>query len=102
MNIRQDMRRLTELRMLVLLTMEQERTWVQCLHEKDDQWVPEPDDEDFEIAAKHCFVTGISKHGVRSPDVYKLRPVRHGIEDCRINNDQGAWELPMHPACFEM
>lgn len=70
----------------VSLTITQERTWMQCLHAKDDQWSPESGDEDFEIAAKHCFVTGISKQGVSEFDVEGIRPVKHGIENCAIYN----------------
>jgi hypothetical protein len=56
------------------------------LYKKDDQWEPEPGDEDHEITAKHCFVTGISKEGVGEFDVEALQPVKHGVRNCMVNN----------------
>jgi hypothetical protein len=56
------------------------------LYKKDDQWVPEPGDEDSEIATKHCFVTGISKEGVGEFDAEGFQPVKHGVQNCMINN----------------
>lgn len=70
------------------LTFEQECTWNQCLYAKDDHWAPEPGDEDFEIAAKHCFVTGISKHGTDEFDAIDFQPIKHGVDYCMINNVQ--------------
>jgi hypothetical protein len=93
---------------------------------KDDQWVPEPGDEDFEIQAKHCFVTGISKEGADMVSATGFEPVKHGIENSLFNsfevdtvsigkparNSQESkltmseqdepWGLPMHPSCFVM
>lgn len=75
-----------DLRGTVSLTANQERTWIQCLYRKDDQWVPEPGDEDFEIAAKHCFVTGTSKEGVSEFDAEGFHPVKHSVQNCKMNN----------------
>jgi hypothetical protein len=67
--------------------MQQERTWIQCLHFKGRRWVAEHDDEDYEIDAKECFVTGIGKEGVGGANVFGFQPVRHGITRCPIAND---------------
>lgn len=112
-----------------LLTTRQERTWIQCLHAKSEGWEPESGDEDYEIDAKDCFVTGISKEGVDEFDATGFQPVKHGVKDCMINNiddehpvsgsliakarpsvrlityieqQDESWGLPMHPTCFEM
>ena len=66
----------------------QERTWIQCLHKKDDTWVPEAHDEDFEVDAKHCFVTGIGRKGVDEFDAEGFQPVKHGVENCFINSSE--------------
>lgn len=99
---------------------------MQCLHRKDADWVPEPDDEPFETAARFCFVTGISKAGVGEWEADGFEPMRHGVYECDISeiNDpevgvylhtfgksQGISDkvqqdephaLPMHPTCFQM
>jgi hypothetical protein len=71
------------------LTVQQERTWIQCLHFKEAGWVAEPDDEDYEIDARKCFVTGIGKEGVLDFSAYGFQPVRHGVWRCRITNEGG-------------
>lgn len=65
--------------------MEQERTWIQCLYPKGNDWAVEADDEDFEIDAKDCFVTGVSKSGVHEFEADGFQPVRHGVDKCLIN-----------------
>ncbi|KAI7480485.1 calcium ATPase [Hortaea werneckii] len=88
----------------------------QCLAEKRDDWRPEPGDRDFELKAEHCFLTGISKGGVWELDVTGLAPVRHGVSETDIENDNPAeirseqfgldtgelCALPMHPRYFEL
>ena len=48
----------------------QERTWIQFLHKKDDQ----AHDKHFEISAKHCFVTGVGRKGVDQFDAEGFSP----------------------------
>lgn len=103
---------------------------IQCLVAKGQGWEPEPGDEDFEVDAKHCFVTGIAGK-IDEFDAYGFQPVKHGVEDSMINTTddddtvspglaaRGSWNekcspadmvvhqdepwgLPMHPACFQM
>jgi hypothetical protein len=71
------------------LTHEQERTWIQCLHPKEAGWVAEPDDENYEIDAKLCFVTGIGKEGVGEYSARGFQPVKHGVTECHITNQGG-------------
>lgn len=58
----------------------------QCLAEKRAGWQAEPGDQDFELEAEHCFLTGISKGGVYEFDVTGLEPVRHGVSETGIVN----------------
>ena len=40
------------------------------------------------MAAKHCFLTGTSLHGVDDPEVDGLLPVKHGLAGTiPISND---------------
>ena len=58
---------------------------VQCLVKKDADWIPEEDDQDFELEGDY-FLTGI---GDGSPDVAPLEdiePVRHGVSRIYIAN----------------
>ena len=58
---------------------------VQCLVEKDADWMPEDDDQDFELEG-HYFLSGI---GDGAPDISILdviKPVRHGAESIYISN----------------
>lgn len=59
---------------------------MQCLARKSEDWQPEADDEDFETAAKLCFVTGISQGPPDEWNVDGLRPVRHGVDETIISN----------------
>ncbi|KAK5113899.1 hypothetical protein LTR85_010432 [Meristemomyces frigidus] len=90
----------------------------QCLAAKVPEWQPEPDDEDFETEAKHCFLTGVSRGGVDEWDVTSLKPARHGFEGMIDNHSQKDVRafpilnmpldieeksaLPMHPKCFDL
>ena len=87
-------------------------------------WRPEEDDEDFEIEAKCCFITGVSEGPPSEFDIDGLNPVRHGVAEAMINNGEMLVSLadfwtsnapflpiklqidectvPMHPACFSM
>ncbi|TKA50547.1 hypothetical protein B0A55_12851, partial [Friedmanniomyces simplex] len=58
----------------------------QCLAAKLEDWAPEPGDSDFEVEAKHCFLTGISSTSPDEFDVHGLVPVRHGIGETMIEN----------------
>ncbi|KAI7418827.1 calcium ATPase, partial [Hortaea werneckii] len=58
----------------------------QCLAEKRAGWRAEPDDQDFELEAEHCFLTGVSKGGVYKFDATGLEPVRHGVSETSIVN----------------
>ena len=58
---------------------------VQCLVKKEADWMPEDDDEDFEVEGSY-FLTGI---GDGSPDEAPLEdidPVRHDVSDILITN----------------
>ena len=58
---------------------------VQCLVTKDVNWVPEDDDQDFEVEVG-LFLTGI---GDGSPDevlLEDIEPVTHGIDNLLLDN----------------
>ena len=59
----------------------------QCLAEKRDGWIPEPGDQDFELEAEHCFLTGIGKGSLHKSTLVRLEPVRHGVSKTVIEND---------------
>ncbi|CAJ2505972.1 Uu.00g001020.m01.CDS01 [Anthostomella pinea] len=87
----------------------QERLQCQCLAPKQEGWQPEPGDEEFEIEAQHCWLTGISKQGTIEFEVEGLEPVRHGLGSTEIDNSSregtsldGDYALPIHPHCFVM
>ena len=61
------------------------QTKIQCLVAKEQGWRPEPGDEDFEVDAKECFVTGIAGR-VDEFDAYGFNPVKHGVENSLINS----------------
>lgn len=58
---------------------------VQCLLWKNPLWVPEEDDDDFEIDS-HCFLTAPSIASPYEWDIGPLEKVRHGVSDCSISN----------------
>ena len=60
-------------------------TQVQCLLWKNPAWVPEEDDEDFELAS-HCFLTAPSIEAPDEWDSGPLEKVRHGVSECSISN----------------
>jgi hypothetical protein len=53
---------------------------------KDAGWTVEPGDEQFEGAAKHCFITGTSKSRPHEFHVTDLDPIKHGVTERMINN----------------
>ena len=53
---------------------------------KTPDWSPEPDDEDFVINSRRCFLTGISEGPPDEFEVFNLTPVRHGVKDTTIQN----------------
>ena len=58
---------------------------VQCILKKGKDWLPEPDDQDFELESDY-FLTGV---GDGSPDEAPLRdikPERHGVGEVMIDN----------------
>lgn len=59
---------------------------LQCLLPKPPDWQPEDGDEDYEIDATKCFVSGISTRGPYEFDVADLMPVKHGISEAMISN----------------
>ena len=83
---------------------------MQCLCQKGKNWTSEAGDEDFELQAKHCFVSGISKSGVYEFDAANFQPARHGIgeENIMINNltdiddEDSLSAMPLHPGCWQM
>jgi len=70
-------------------------TTVQCLVRKNDNWTPEPDDEDFELQSDF-FLSGLSDHmpsrDMRSPTV---TPARHGLAE--PNADTCVWDVGASP-----
>ena len=59
---------------------------MQCLMDKDEDWTPEADDEDFELQSKRCFLSGISRGPPDEFDIDDLEPARHGVKTTLINN----------------
>lgn len=54
---------------------------MQCLHRKGENWRPEPGDREESIAAKHCYVTGITKGRDYEGDVsFKGVKRTHGMQ----------------------
>lgn len=58
---------------------------VQCLVWKRPEWVPEDDDEDFELDSR-CFLTAPSITAPDERDTGPLQKVRHGVSHHGINN----------------
>ncbi|MCJ1421091.1 hypothetical protein MMC32_007453 [Xylographa parallela] len=81
---------------------------IQCLVQKETDWQPQPDDQDFELESDY-FLTGV---GCSPPDRVPLnlsKTARHNtdnfylfnlVDDNSVNYDTIA--LPFHPACFEI
>lgn len=68
------------------VTMMQGCNQVQCLARKRGGWRPETDDEDFELDAKICFLTGVSTSPPNEWEVEEFQPVRHGVNGAVICN----------------
>ena len=60
---------------------------VQCIMYKPEDWSPESDDEDFVLESQQCFVSGISRGPPDEFDVFDLTPIRHGVRNTMIDND---------------
>ena len=58
---------------------------IQCLIKKDANWMPEDDDQDFELEGDY-FVSGIGDGSAVITVVEDIKPVRHGIEHIYIDN----------------
>jgi hypothetical protein len=58
---------------------------VQCLAEKDEDWKPEEDDEEFEIESNY-FLTGLGEGSPDEAPLDNISPPRHGVSDILINN----------------
>ncbi|ETS87757.1 hypothetical protein PFICI_01585 [Pestalotiopsis fici W106-1] len=81
---------------------------VQCFVAKSDNWVPEPDDQKFEISGRF-FLSGLGYQWARQGNWRaSVCPPRHDIEDVKaINNfhmseGPGVPCLPFHPTCLEV
>jgi len=74
---------------------------------KDDDWSPEPGDEPFVVESKGCFVTGISTEPPDEFNVHRLEPVRHGIPETMISNEDSVCMIDgmrcgRHPITFSL
>lgn len=58
---------------------------IQCLVKKDTNWIPESDDEDFEIDGDY-FLTGVSDGSPDEAQLENIEPVSHGVSSININN----------------
>ena len=58
---------------------------VQCLVKKNANWMPEDDDQDFELEGDY-FVSGIGDGSVDMTPLWDIEPVRHGVESIYVNN----------------
>ncbi|MCJ1433844.1 hypothetical protein MMC27_003209 [Xylographa pallens] len=85
---------------------------IQCLVQKEPDWEPQPDDQDFELESDY-FLTGV---GCSQPDRGPLnisKTARHGADNFYLFNliddnfvvgttNYDTIALPFHPACFEI
>lgn len=53
---------------------------------KDEDWTPEPGDEDFEVEASVSWLTGISTGPADEFDIQGLEPKRHDVSHASISN----------------
>ncbi|CAD6584366.1 MAG: hypothetical protein ASARMPRED_001748 [Alectoria sarmentosa] len=76
---------------------------VQCLVKKDADWMPEDDDQDFEIEGDY-FLTGVGDGSPDEAPLEDIAPSRHGISDIILYNmaDDPELGLPFHPTCLEI
>lgn len=58
---------------------------VQCLLKKEANWMPENDDQDFEIEGDY-FLTGVGDGSPDEAPLDNIQPARHGISDIIIIN----------------
>ena len=58
---------------------------VQCLAGKDGAWVPEPDDQDFELESGF-FLTGIGDGSPDTSPLDEIKPARHGVKSIDMDN----------------
>ncbi|CAD6571131.1 MAG: hypothetical protein ASARMPREDX12_004138 [Alectoria sarmentosa] len=58
---------------------------VQCLVKKDADWMPEDDDQDFEIEGDY-FLTGVGDGSPDEAPLEDIAPSRHGISDIILYN----------------
>ena len=58
---------------------------VQCLVKKDADWLPEDDDQDFELEGDY-FLSGIGDGSPDEAPLEDIEPVRHGISSILIAN----------------
>jgi hypothetical protein len=59
---------------------------VQSLLTKDESWVPEPDDQDFELESNY-FLTGVGDGSPDEAPLEDISPVRHGVDSIFISNE---------------
>lgn len=78
----------------------QDRLQCQCLAAKSDDWQPESEDEEFEIKAKYCWLTGISKEPASDFEVEGFQPVRHGLAESDIDNGSQESVSTLSSQCF--
>lgn len=58
---------------------------VQCLLKKDGNWVPEDDDQDFEVEGDY-FLTGVGDGSPDEAPLEDIQPARHGVSSALIFN----------------
>jgi len=84
-------------------------TTIQCLGPKDSEfmvqenWVPLPDDEDFERTTEYCLSGLGDRPGATESDAF-VYPIRHGRDVLSPGEYTGFEDgnLPFHPYCFEV
>ena len=83
-------------------------TTIQCLGHKESgmdsgNWMPLPDDEEFERTTEYCLSGLGDRPGALECDA-RCYPARHGDEDL-MRGEFGGFrdgDLPFHPYCFEV
>ena len=58
---------------------------VQCLVQKGDDWMPEEDDQDFELEGGY-FLTGVGDGSPDESPLEDIEPIRHGVDSILIDN----------------
>jgi len=58
---------------------------VQCLIKKEEDWQPEADDQDFELASDY-FLSGIGDGSPDESPLEDIMPARHGVDEMLIDN----------------